>query len=83
MNSVTYPEDVLDEVAAMAKCLTPTAKIVTAKTLLGHFELTGACWANVSWSSAPFEYSVQQLQEVAVDPSLCERKGPPMRGEIC
>ena len=86
LNSVTFPEEVLEEVATKGKCLKPSAKIVTAKTLLGNFKLVATCWAKVSWSSEVFEYSVQQLDSDDSDetphPSLC-KPGRPMQGEIC
>eukprot|EP00435_Cladocopium_sp_Y103_P060545 s25_g22.t1 len=71
MNSVTFPEELLEQIAKIAECLNPSAKIVTAKTLLGPFEVIDTCLAKVSWSGSPFEYFVQQLQSAA-DPSLCE-----------
>ncbi len=79
MNSVTFPEELLEEVAQIAECLNPSARIVTAKTLLGPFKVIGSCFAKVSWSSSPFEYAVQQIQS---DPSPCEFP-PAYPGEIC
>mmetsp|Transcript_66183 Transcript_66183/g.145171 ORF Transcript_66183/g.145171 Transcript_66183/m.145171 type:complete len:252 (-) Transcript_66183:59-814(-) len=84
MNSVTFPEELLEQVAKIAECLNPSAKIVTAKTLLGPFEVIDTCLAKVSWSGSPFEYFVQQLQQVqsAADPSMCESVAPSSQ-EIC
>lgn len=75
MNSVTFPEEVLEQVAERARCLPPSAKIVTAKTLLGHFKSTGSCWARVSWSDEAFEYTVQQVER----PMRCEPLPQPLR----
>ena len=81
MNSVTFPEELLEQVAKIAGCLNPSAKIVTAKTLLGPFEVIDICLAKVSWSASPFEYFVQQVQSAA-DPSMCESAAP-LAQEIC
>lgn len=80
MNSVTFPEELLEEVAQIAECLNPSARIVTAKTLLGPFKVIGSCFAKVSWSPIPFEYAVQQIH---ASPSPCEETPPVYPGEIC